>query len=120
MKRFSHLLKAAFLLLSLIPGLLSAQDTLTIVAVGDVMLGTIFSSRSDLADEETAKHFFDEMKPFFKGGEIVFCNTGEMLADSLVKFAGKLGTAPIFRIRMGAKTGDFIDFQHVGLLNNVK
>ena len=85
MKRFSHLLKATFLLLSLIPGILSAQDTLTIVAVGDVMLGTIFPKRSDLADEETAKHFFDEVKPYFEGGDIVFCNMEGVLADSLVK-----------------------------------
>jgi poly-gamma-glutamate capsule biosynthesis protein CapA/YwtB (metallophosphatase superfamily) len=85
MKRFSHLLKATFLFLSLIPSLLSAQDTLTIVAVGDVMLGTIFPKRSDLADEETAKHFFDEVKPYFEGGDIVFCNMEGVLADSLVK-----------------------------------
>ena len=85
MKRFSHLLKATFLFLSLIPSLLSAQDTLTIVAVGDVMLGTIFPKRSDLADEETAKHFFDEVKPYFEGGDIVFCNMDGVLADSLVK-----------------------------------
>ena len=84
MKRFSHLLKAAILFLSLLPGLLMAQDTITVVAVGDVMLGTIFPKRSDLADEETAAHFFDEVKPYFKG-DVVFCNMEGVLADSLVK-----------------------------------
>ena len=84
MKRFSHLLKATLLFLSLLPGVLLAQDTLTIVAVGDVMLGTIFPKRSDLADEETAKHFFDEVKPYFKG-DVVFCNMEGVLADSMVK-----------------------------------
>ena len=85
MKRYSHLLKAAFLFLSLLPTLLFAQDTLTIVAVGDVMLGTIYPTRSDLADDETARHFFDEVKPYFEGGDIVFCNMEGVLADSLVK-----------------------------------
>ena len=84
MKRFSHLLKATIFFLSLLPCMLVAQDTITIVAVGDVMLGSIFPKRSDLADEETAKHFFDEVKPYFNG-DIVFCNMEGVFADSLVK-----------------------------------
>lgn len=84
MKSLSHWLKAAILLLLLLPGALLAQDTITIVAVGDVMLGSIFPKRSDLADEETATHFFDEVKPYFDG-DIVFCNMEGVLADSLVK-----------------------------------
>lgn len=186
MKRFSHLLKSTILFLSLLTGVLWAQDTITVVAVGDVMLGTIFPKRSDLADEETATHFFDEVKPYFKG-DVVFCNMEGVLADSLVKeckmfcfgkhvtrkadyyieqnrgnayefahlaidagadlvlghgphvtrgeeiynnkfiaysvgnfatysqikIGGLLGVAPIFIIRMDAKTGDFIDAQVV-------
>lgn len=84
MKSLSHWLKAAILLLLLLPGALLAQDTITIVAVGDVMLGSIFPKRSDLADEETATHFFDEVMPYFDG-DIVFCNMEGVLADSLVK-----------------------------------
>lgn len=131
MKRFSHLLKAAFLLLSLLPNMLSAQDALTIVAVGDVMPGTIYPTFTDLADEETAKHFFDEVKPYFEGGadvvlghgphvtrgmeiyngKFIAYSMGNFATYSQIKIAGKLGIAPIFRIRMNAKTGDFIEAQ---------
>ena len=62
-----------------------AQDTVTLVAVGDVMLGTIFPDVTDLADEETAEGFFSEVKPYFEDADVVFCNMEGVFADSLVK-----------------------------------
>jgi len=61
------------------------QDTVTIVAVGDVMYGSFFPKVDDLADEATAAAFFDEVKPYFKGSDIRFCNFEGVFADSLVK-----------------------------------
>ncbi|MBO6027185.1 MAG: CapA family protein [Bacteroidales bacterium] len=67
------------------PFFVMAQDTITIVAVGDVMLGTIFPKVSDLADEATSEAFFSEVKPYFEDADIVFCNMEGVFADSLVK-----------------------------------
>lgn len=64
---------------------MTAQDTVTVVAVGDVMLGTIFPKVSDLADEATSAGFFTEVKPYFEDADIVFCNLEGVFADSLVQ-----------------------------------
>lgn len=81
-------MKAKSLLLSLllcVHWAVTAQDTVTLVAVGDVMLGTIFPKVTDLADEETAKGFFSEVKPYFGNADVVFCNMEGVFADSLVE-----------------------------------
>ena len=62
-----------------------SQDTITVVAVGDVMLGTIFPKVSDLADEATASQFFSQVQPSFQNADVVFCNFEGVFADSLVK-----------------------------------
>ncbi|MBQ2076690.1 MAG: hypothetical protein II471_04165, partial [Bacteroidales bacterium] len=47
------------------------SDTITVVAVGDIMYGSIFPDRSYLPQNENYKGFLDEVKPYFKG-DIVF------------------------------------------------
>jgi poly-gamma-glutamate capsule biosynthesis protein CapA/YwtB (metallophosphatase superfamily) len=44
-------------------------------------------------------------------GKFIAYSMGNFATYSQIKIAGKLGIAPIFRIRMDAKTGDFIDAQ---------
>ena len=51
----------------------NAQETVTVVAVGDVMLGSILPNRSYLPPEGEEKKLFDEVKPYFNG-DVVFCN----------------------------------------------
>ena len=77
--------KVLLVMLLLVSFLAQGQDTVTIAAVGDVMYGTIFPKVSDLADEATAEHFFDEVKPYLSDAEVVFCNFEGVFADSLVK-----------------------------------
>lgn len=59
------------------------HDTITLVAVGDVMFGSIYPDRSYLPPNENYKGLLDEVKPYFKG-DIVFCNMEGVLADTLV------------------------------------
>jgi len=59
------------------------HDTITVVAVGDVMFGSIYPDRSYLPPNESHNGFLDEVKPYFKG-DIVFCNMEGVLADTLV------------------------------------
>ncbi len=59
------------------------SDTITVVAVGDIMFGSIFPDRSYLPPNENYKGFLDEVKPYFNG-DIVFCNMEGVLADTLV------------------------------------
>lgn len=74
-----------FSLLLLVARPFFCQDTITVVAVGDVMLGTVFPKVSDLADEVTASQFFSQVKPSFQKADVVFCNFEGVFADSLVK-----------------------------------
>ncbi len=58
------------------------HDTITVVAVGDIMYGSIFPDRSYLPPSENYHGFLDEVKPYFNG-DIVFCNMEGVLADTL-------------------------------------
>ncbi len=55
-------------------------DTITVVAVGDVMLGSILPSRAYLPPEGQEWHLFDDVKPYFKG-DVVFCNIEGTFTD---------------------------------------
>ncbi len=63
----------------------SAQkpDTVTVVAVGDVMLGSILPNRSYLPPAGEENHLFDEVKPYFNG-DIVFCNVEGTFTDNTI------------------------------------
>ena len=63
---------------------LLSQDTITIVAVGDIQYGSIFPDTTWLPDKETAEHFLDGVKPYFTGADLLFCNMEGVFADSLV------------------------------------
>lgn len=56
------------------------SDTITVVAVGDVMLGSILPNRSYLPPEGEEKKLFDAVKPYFDG-DVVFCNVEGTFAD---------------------------------------
>ena len=59
------------------------DEAITVVAVGDVMFGSIFPDRSYLPPKENYAGLLDEVKPYFNG-DIVFCNMEGVLADTLV------------------------------------
>lgn len=67
------------------PHTASAQqsETITVVAVGDVMLGSILPNRSYLPPEGEEKHLFDEVKPYFNG-DVVFCNVEGTFTDNTI------------------------------------
>lgn len=78
----------ALLLFLTLCGFLSAaqtRDTVTIVAVGDIQLGTIYPDTSYLPSEAVLKDYFTEVKPYFGNADIVFCNMEGVFADSLVE-----------------------------------
>ncbi|MBR4326835.1 MAG: CapA family protein [Bacteroidales bacterium] len=61
----------------------NAQETVTVVAVGDVMLGSILPNRSYLPPEGEEKKLFDEVKPYFNG-DVVFCNVEGTFTDEKI------------------------------------
>lgn len=56
-------------------------STVTVVAVGDVMLGSILPNRSYLPPAGEEKHLFDDVKPYFDG-DVVFCNIEGTFTDN--------------------------------------
>ena len=81
-KRVKIALLSVVMLFSL--GTLYAQDTITVVAVGDIQYGSIFPDRSWLPNDTTAANFLSNVKPYFSGADILFCNMEGVFADSLV------------------------------------
>jgi poly-gamma-glutamate capsule biosynthesis protein CapA/YwtB (metallophosphatase superfamily) len=85
-----HLLKVLMLLLSLFPSVLYAQnssdstshDTLVIVGVGDVMLGTIIPSRVYLPAGEDCSKEFTNVKDIFQKADVAFCNLEGVFTDT--------------------------------------
>ncbi|MBP5682831.1 MAG: CapA family protein [Bacteroidales bacterium] len=68
-----------------IPNAAKAQsdDEITIVAVGDVMLGSILPNRSYLPPEGEEKKLFDDVKQHLQG-DVVFCNVEGTFADQKI------------------------------------
>jgi len=64
-----------------LPSSSASSDTITIVAVGDVMLGSIVPNRSYLPPDGEAAKLFDEVKPYFTG-DINFCNVEGTFTDT--------------------------------------
>lgn len=60
------------------------HDTITITAVGDVMIGSILPNTSNLPPKEEEDKFFDEVKPYFQNSDIVFCNVEGTFTDTEV------------------------------------
>lgn len=60
------------------------HDTITITAVGDVMIGSILPNTSYLPPKEEEDKFFDEVKPYFQNSDIVFCNVEGTFTDTEV------------------------------------
>lgn len=58
------------------------HDTITITAVGDVMIGSILPNESYIPPKGEAPKFFDEVKPFFENSDVVFCNVEGTFTDS--------------------------------------
>lgn len=65
-----------------------AQDTLpetiTITAVGDIMLGSIVPDKSYCPPNMDASHLLDEVRPYFDSSDVVFCNVEGTFTDTKV------------------------------------
>lgn len=57
-------------------------DTIKVVAVGDIMLGTIFPDGKNLPPNKDCSPQLSEVKQIFSGGDIVFGNLEGVLTDS--------------------------------------
>ena len=60
----------------------SRGDTLVIVGVGDVMLGTIIPSREFLPSGEDCSKEFQNVKHIFQQADVAFCNLEGVFTDS--------------------------------------
>lgn len=75
------------------------HDTISIAAVGDIMLGSAYPDSSKLPPD-SAKGSFKRALPYFKGSDIVFGNLEGTLLDSGMPatYKKKLTTAFLFRM----------------------
>ena len=62
----------------------SANDTIKVVAVGDIMMGTIFPNRQHLPPNGDCSPQFSEVKSILRTGDVVFGNLEGVLTDSNV------------------------------------
>lgn len=60
----------------------STNDTLVIVGVGDVMLGTIIPSREFLPSGEDCSKEFQNVKHIFQQADVAFCNLEGVFTDT--------------------------------------
>ena len=58
-------------------------DTLRVVAVGDVMLGTAYPNRSFLPPDNDCSPLMASVKPFLQKADVAFCNLEGALTDDL-------------------------------------
>ena len=90
MHRF-HPLIVFLIVITIFPSFLFAQnpsdstshDTLVIVGVGDVMLGTIISSRIYLPAGEDCSKEFTNVKDILQKADVTFCNLEGVFTDTL-------------------------------------
>ncbi len=60
----------------------SSSDTLTVVAVGDIMMGTIFPNRQHLPLYEDCSGELKPVTPILRSGDVTFANLEGVLIDS--------------------------------------
>ena len=80
----------------------AVKDTITVTAVGDMMLGTTYPEPGNLPPD-SAKRSFTAAKPYFAGSDIVFGNLeGSLLDHGLpATFKKNLKVAYLFRMPTG-------------------
>ena len=96
------------------------KDTITIAAVGDMMLGSTYPDRSKLPPD-SAKESFDAAKDYFKGSDIVFGNLEGTLLDKGLPATYKKNLKVAYLFRMPTYYGGvFKDagFTLVSVANN--
>ncbi|HNW70470.1 MAG TPA: CapA family protein, partial [Bacteroidales bacterium] len=59
-----------------------SKDTLVIVGVGDVMLGTIIPNRESLPPNEDCSNEFVHVKDIFQSADVAFCNLEGVFTDT--------------------------------------
>ena len=59
------------------------KDTVTVVAVGDIMMGTIYPNRQFLPKNNDCSPQLSEVKSVLKTGDVVFANLEGVLTDNL-------------------------------------
>jgi len=96
------------------------HDTISIAAVGDMMLGSAYPDRSKLPPD-SAKGSFEAVKDYFKGSDIVFGNLEGTLLDagSPASYKKNLKVAYLFRMpTYYGKTFKDAGFNLVSVANN--
>lgn len=61
---------------------IASKDTIVIVGVGDVMLGTIIPSREFLPPNESCSNEFVNVKHIFQNADVAFCNLEGVFTDT--------------------------------------
>lgn len=100
---------------------LQKKDTVLIVAVGDVQLGTIYPDMKGLPSLEQCNAFFSEVAGALSGGDVTFCNLEGCFADTSMMVRKFLNKANSHRFGMpreyaGALTN--AGFNLVSVANN--
>lgn len=79
---FWKFLASVLLISAPIYGYAQSSDTIKIVAVGDIMMGTIYPDRQYLPKGNDCSPQLSEVKSILKSGDVVFANLEGVLTDS--------------------------------------
>ncbi len=97
------------------------KDTLLVVAVGDIMLGSIVPNNSYLPPEGDCSPLLQEVKPYLADGDIVFCNLEGAFSDTKVGAKNCTNSTTCFTFGMPSSfVNCFIDagFNLLSVANN--
>ncbi|MDR2039081.1 MAG: CapA family protein [Bacteroidales bacterium] len=97
------------------------KDTIQVVAVGDIMMGTMYPDGKYLPPDSNCSRSFSMVKPYFENADILFGNLEGALVNSLTGVKSCNNPAVCYTFGMPAKfAGCLVDagFDMISLANN--
>lgn len=91
------------------------KDTITIIAVGDIQLGTMYPNKDFLPSATAGPKFLSEVEPALRGGDVTFCNFEGTFANSSTQVRGGIGQHS-YRFGMPPAYVNYLKAAHFNLI----
>lgn len=91
------------------------KDTIMIIAVGDIQLGTMFPNKTFLPSATDGPKFLSEVEPVLRGGDVTFCNFEGTFADATTQVRGGIGQHS-YRFGMPPSYVNYLKDAHFNLI----
>lgn len=91
------------------------KDTITIIAVGDIQLGTMYPNKDFLPSAAAGPLFLSEVEPVLNGGDVTFCNFEGTFANNTTKVRGGIG-GHSYRFGMPPEYVNYLKNAHFNLI----